>query len=93
MPRIGLVVLSFWLMGCATSGDDPSAQSQAEPSDIQVAEAVAEHNENVADDKDRVICTRERVVGTHFSRRICRTVRQIEDDRGVARRSIEDQPL
>ena len=90
MPRIGLVILSLFLVGCATSGDGPSVRSPQEPTDPQVAEAVKD-NQTVADAKDKVICTRETAVGTHFSRRVCRTVRKIEEDREAARRSLEDQ--
>lgn len=93
MPRIGLVILSLFLAGCATSGDSPSVRSPQEPTDTQVAEAVKDHNETVADAKEKVICTRESVLGTHFSRRICRTVRQIEEDRETARRTLDDQPV
>ncbi len=38
-----------------------------------------------APEEVRVICRRERVTGTHFRRRVCRTPEQIEQDRqGVA---------
>ncbi len=95
MPRIGLVFLSLCLMGCATSSDDSSSSDSSSrdlqrASESEVAQAVDTHNEQVTDAKDKVICTRETVVGTHFSRRVCRTVRQIEEDRAEARRSFED---
>ena len=90
MPRIGLAVLSLCLVGCATSGDRTSVRSPAEPSDEQVAEAVKDYNESVENVEERVVCTRQTVVGTHFSQRICKTVRQLEEGRDLARERNED---
>ncbi|MEJ2130595.1 MAG: hypothetical protein P8Y95_02995, partial [Gammaproteobacteria bacterium] len=73
------------------SGDSSSEKVLQRATDEQVAEAVAVHNENVSDEEDRVICTRETVVGSHFSRRICRTVRQIEEEREMTLRDLEDR--
>jgi hypothetical protein len=91
MARTALVLLSLCIVGCASSGDRPSARSPEKYSDTQVAEAVKEHNEAVEDEKDKVICTRESVVGSHFSRRVCRSLRQLEEEREYARRMLEDQ--
>lgn len=91
MGRIALAVACLCLMGCASSGDSSSEKVLQRATDEQVAEAVAVHNENVSDEKDRVICTRETVVGSHFSRRICRTVRQIEEEREMTLRDLEDR--
>ncbi len=101
MAMIRLVILSLCLLGCTSTGDSPEvkvaeepaaeAPTAKEPTDAQVEQAVAQYNESVTDKKDKIICRRERVVGTHFSRRICRTVHQMEEDRAAARTLREDQ--
>lgn len=37
-----------------------------------------------------VICRKERVLGTHFRRRVCRTRAQIDQDREHARRRMQE---
>jgi TolA-binding protein len=37
----------------------------------------------------KVVCRREQVLGTHFKKRVCRTVEQIEKDRQNAREEIQ----
>ena len=100
MARIRLVVLSLCLLGCATTSDsvsvgdgqqvsDSPQVTSGEPTTAQVDAAVAQHNAAVTDEKDKVICTREVVLGTHFRRRVCRTVRAIEEDRRQTREELE----
>ena len=96
MAKVSIVILSLCLLGCTTSGDSARVKAAEkpiaeEPTDAQVEQAVAQYNESVPDKKDKVICTRETVVGTHFRRRVCRTVHQMEEDRAAARTLRDDQ--
>lgn len=45
------------------------------------------YNETAAD-RDRVVCRRERPVGSHMPRTICRTVAEIEAEREAAQETI-----
>jgi len=40
--------------------------------------------------EDRVICKREAAVGSHISRRVCRTAKQVRDEREDAQSTIRD---
>ena len=46
--------------------------------------ATQEITNKVAADGDRLICYRQNIVGSHFTRKVCKTRRQIEDDRKAA---------
>lgn len=46
--------------------------------------ATQEKTIKVAADGDRLICYRQKIVGSHFVRKICKTRRQMEDDRKAA---------
>ena len=74
LTRTTAVALAALALGCAsTSG------SEAER-DLDLASAVEEHNAQ-AEEKDRVVCTKERPTGSHIPRRVCRTVADIERER------------
>lgn len=90
MKTWGLVVLSLVVLGCATGSDRPAPKSVAQPSEKQVEKAVAQYNEGVTQEKEKIICTRESIVGSHFTKRVCRTVAEMEQEREAARRSIDD---
>jgi hypothetical protein len=58
----------------ATEGDSPE---QAAPAAVELPK------------KETVICRREPVLGSHFSKRICRTRAQMDAEREGAQRAIE----
>ena len=46
--------------------------------------------ENVADDGPALICTREKILGSNMSKKVCRTKRQVEQEREEMLR-VKDQ--
>lgn len=91
-----IVILLMGLVGCASS---PSAPSELEGASTQataeVTEASAVANEAEvpkvasAGSPDDVICTREKVTGSHFSRKVCRTRGEIEAEREAHQRALD----
>ena len=55
-------------------------------SDEQFADAVVEYNQQVLDDDDEVVCKNERVTGSRFKKRICRTKGQMREEKESLRR-------
>jgi hypothetical protein len=60
----------------------PTWGSEAESTGVPQAEAPAQ--------KPEVVCRRERVLGTHFKKRVCRTRTQIDEDQKNAQRHVRD---
>lgn len=73
--------------GCtSTTTDEPSTSMQTQSLQTHGEESTKTTNQvAVNDDGDKLICYRQKQVGSHFSRKVCRTRRQIEDDRKAAR--------
>ncbi|MBD3646591.1 MAG: hypothetical protein HUJ31_03850 [Pseudomonadales bacterium] len=65
-----LLVLLFLLGGCASTGGNESTGSTP---------TVASAESTESDEGDEIICVREKQVGSHFSRRVCRTKREMEE--------------
>ena len=100
-----IVILLMGLVGCASSPSAPSelegasTQATAEGASTQataeVTEASAVANEAEvpkvasAGSPDDVICTREKVTGSHFSRKVCRTRGEIEAEREAHQRALD----
>lgn len=70
------------MSGCAStdSGEPPGTIQAQQESPSDTTNKVA-----VADNGEKLICYRQKEVGTHFSKKICNTRRQIEEERRVAR--------
>ena len=78
------IAIFVMVSGCATGGGNAvSEKEQAEDA------AVVEYNATV-EPEERVVCTRERVSGTNIARKICRTERQIEEEREHAREAMDE---
>jgi hypothetical protein len=60
----------------------PTWGSEAESTGVPQAEAPAQ--------KPEVVCRRERVLGTHFKKRVCRTRTQIDEDQKNAQRHVRE---
>ena len=93
--RFMLFIPLVILVGCGstpteqtdTGGVIPVDKSVTASTEIEAHEAtVAQYNETVSYYKNKVVCTRQRVTGSHFKVRICRTVAQIEREREEAQR-------
>jgi hypothetical protein len=82
MWKYVLIAVVLVISGCATV-DTASRQDL----DAEVDQAVAAHNET-AEDKEKLVCSYEIETGSHFKRKVCRTVAQIEHDREEARKLL-----
>lgn len=56
--------------------------------DEAVAALVEEHNEAVDNDLDEVVCEKRRVTGTRRTLRVCKTVREINEEAAAADRAL-----
>lgn len=72
--RYVLVAALLAVVGCGSSGVDTDVREEPQ------AAAVAAHNEKVNDKRERLVCTREKPTGSHFSKRVCRKVAQVEPE-------------
>tara|TARA_B100001105_G_scaffold115065_1_gene92176 strand:+ start:921 stop:1229 length:309 start_codon:yes stop_codon:yes gene_type:complete len=79
-----ILFLVFCLVGCASGTDKTGSTSQAGVSKQETKQALKLHNKNVKSKKDEVVCSYVRETGTHFKKRICKTVAQIEAEREQA---------
>jgi hypothetical protein len=88
------VALAFGLAGAAFAADPaPSAGSPAVASPAGAPAKAAPSG--VADDKkgakpkDKLICTREEIIGSKFSKRVCRTETQVQEERAFTKKLNE----
>ena len=72
------------VMGCVQATPPVGARDLDE--DLQSA---AEQHNQTASEREKLICRRERPTGSHISRRVCRTVAEMEAAREAARRSVQ----
>ena len=89
-----IVMLGYILLmaGCSSSGverDEVATETIAgapvnEQGAIKDAEDVAS-----VDDGDKVICYREQKSGSHFTRKVCKTKRQMTEDRRKAQELMD----
>ena len=78
MRRANLILVLLGMCCWAT----PTWGSEAEPAGVPQAEVPAK--------KSEVVCRRERVLGTHFKKRVCRTRAQIDEDQKNAQRHARE---
>jgi len=53
-----------------------------------IAARVSEYNEQVDNDLDKVVCKNQKVTGSRQKQRICRTVREWEDEKEATQRML-----
>jgi hypothetical protein len=84
---LGMVVMMGLGVGCATatpSQQAPNATAQSQQGDKT---AVADAKK----DPDRtLICESVPITGSHIPRKICRTLRQVEQEREAAQKAFRD---
>jgi hypothetical protein len=91
--RFGGWVMMGLLLGCATAAPPQQAPSTAAPS---TAAPSTQKDEKVAaadakKDKDStLVCESVSVTGSRIPKKVCRTVRQIEQEREQAEKAIRD---
>jgi len=59
----------------------PEAESETTPKDMSLADNAAVPLSTVPVASEELVCRRERVTGTHISKKVCRTKSQLEADR------------
>ncbi len=80
MKQLAFLVLIV-ASGCASTG----TEAPQEPDQVQNEESTKTNSEVAAyADADKLICYRQKEVGSHFSRKICKTRSQIKEDRRAA---------
>ncbi len=85
--RLGGVVMLGLVLGCATAAPQqqaPAATAQGAPQQDKAAVA--------KQDSDRtLICEEVPMTGSHIPQRICRTQRQIKQDREKAQNAVDSR--
>ena len=77
-----IVLFVLLLSGCAATPEPADLEPAAADSAGDGAEAEP-GNVSVKRENEKVVCHHERDTGTHFSRRVCRTVSEAEADRAA----------
>ena len=86
------VAAGLLLAGCASQPADPTSVEAAMAEEERAAaleqmtteEKVAIYNEAVEEEKDQLVCRKERKVGSHFPKTVCYTRQEIEQMRRAA---------
>lgn len=92
----GMILAVIGLTACSsmpssqTSKDlDTAPQYTQEEKDAMTEEErIALYNESMSQKKNKVVCRREKPIGSHMSKTVCRTQAEIELDRELARESL-----
>lgn len=92
----GLIIAVMGLGACSsmpkstTSKDLDTAQqyTQEEKDAMTEEERVALYNESMSQKKNKVVCRREKPLGSHMTKTVCRTQAEIEIDREMAKESL-----
>lgn len=87
MKTLILCAFSAFAIGCATTASERAA-AREEASEEEVAVAVASAEGTTAPKKERKICTRTRVTGTHLYKQVCRTEQQAAEERDAAQNAM-----
>ena len=94
----GVAILLTGLVGCSsmpksqTTKDLETAPqyTQEEKDAMTEEEKVALYNESMSTQKQKVVCRREKPLGSHISKTVCRTQDEIELDRELAKESLRN---
>ncbi len=62
--------------------------TEEEKDAMTTEEKVAVYNESMSEEKDKLVCRREKRVGSHFPRTVCFTREEIEADRQSAQDAV-----
>lgn len=92
LTRVPLAATALVLAACASKPADP-AQTEAEAAraealaQMTLEEKVELYNAGVENEMDKLVCRKERPLGSHFPRTRCYTKQEIEE----MRRAAQDQ--
>ena len=88
------VTVSFLaIIMCACASQPAAPEKAISSTDSSQTEQVAEETQTanrIAKAKSKYVCRKERGTGTHFTKTVCRTRKQIEEDQEDARRTLDD---
>ena len=86
----GGVVMMGLVMGCATAAPSQQASSSTALGQQADKTVVADAKDGKGAKKDTLICESVAVTGSHIPRKICRTARQVEEEREAAQKAMRD---
>jgi hypothetical protein len=87
---LGGVVMMGLFLGCATATPAQQASS-ATAQDPQAEKTAVADAKDAKQDPDRtLICESIKVTGSHIPRKVCRTARQVQEEREAAEKAIRD---
>jgi len=75
----------------ATDGRELTGAEKKELEEQVARIVVEEHNANVDDEMDEVVCRNERVTGTRRKVRVCKTRRELEDEKAASQRLMRER--
>jgi hypothetical protein len=92
----GLIVAVMGLGACSSMPKSQPTKdletapqyTQEEKDAMTEEERIALYNESMSQKKNKVVCRREKPLGSHMTKTVCRTQEEIELDRELARESL-----
>ncbi|MDY7230809.1 hypothetical protein [Hyalangium rubrum] len=93
--KLGWVVLGAWMLGCATTSPQPQSTSTSTPQSTSTASSNLAANKgavasNKADPDKTLVCEDKAITGTRIPKKICRTQRQVEQEREAAQKQVRE---
>jgi len=101
--KTGRMLIVVALLGVTACSSLPTSQAtkdldvapvytQEEKDAMTEDEKIAAYNDSMSQGRDKLVCRREVIVGTHFKQTVCRTQGEIEDERKSAQEALgQDQ--
>ena len=97
MSNFRVLFLFLFLFGCASNSNQQITLTESNTLNDEQKQnpdqVVKLYNKTVKSKKDRVVCSYVRETGSHFKKRVCKTVAQIEAEREHAVREHGDALL
>ena len=94
MSNFRVLFLVLFLFACASSPNQQVTLTESNVGHKQNPDQVVKlYNKNIKSKEDRVVCSYTRETGSHFKKRVCKTVAQIEAEREHAVREHGDALL
>ena len=94
--RLACLLAATILFGCSNVPTSQATRdldvapvyTQEEKNAMTQEEKVVAYNESMSQDRDKLICRRQEVVGTHFKKTVCKTRGEIEEERKAAQEAL-----
>lgn len=96
--RLGWVVVTAWVLGCATASPSTQTASTAQPPASTTAQAASTSADKGAgtlasakqDPEKTLVCEEQALTGSRIPKKTCRTLRQHQAEREAAQKLIRD---